>query len=250
MNTIIIEDENLAAEKLELLLHEIDPNIQVIAKIESVIKSINWLTTNPEPDLIFLDVQLEDGVCFEIFENVKIKTPIIFTTAFDEYAIKAFSVNSIDYLLKPIDKLALYKALEKLRSLNNPEKKWSNSTNSVQEKLMPGYKTRFFVKIGTHYYSISINDIQCFFIQERSTFIKTIHGKKYDIDYSLDKLQTMIDPADFFRINRNYIININSIQEIFSYSSNRLAVKLKMMDHLDMVVSRDKVTEFKEWLDR
>lgn len=250
MNVLIVEDERLAAEKLEKMLSDINPEIRVLAKLESVIDSINWLNSNKKPDLIFMDIQLDDGICFEIFDSVNIETPIIFTTAYDSYAIKAFQVNSVDYLLKPIEEHALNKALEKYKTIYRASHFHTEKLNILYDQIINNYKTRFFVKIGNHFHSISVDEIQCFLIQERGIFLRTITGKKYDLDYSLDQVQKMVDPAKFFRINRNYLIHIDSIQDIYSYSSNRLGVKLKMLDHLDMIVSRDKVSDFKKWLDR
>ncbi len=250
MNVLIIEDERLAAEKLEKMVRTINPEIRILAKLESVIDSINWLNSNEKPDLIFMDIQLDDGICFEIFDSVNIEIPIIFTTAYDSYAIKAFQVNSVDYLLKPIEKVALFKALEKYKQIYQTNQFQHEKVNILYDQIIQNYKTRFFVKIGNHFHSISVNEIQCFLIQERGTFLRTINGKKYDLDYSLDQVQKLLDPNKFFRINRNYLIHIDSIQDIFSYSSSRLGVKLKMLDHLDMIVSRDKVSEFKKWLDR
>lgn len=250
MKAIIIEDERLAADKLEEMLLKVDPEIEVIARLESVIDSINWLNTHEHPDLIFLDIQLDDGISFEIFDSIKLEVPIIFTTAFNQYAIKAFQVNSVDYLLKPIEEEALQKALNKFRSIHQNQQNQLDKINLLYKQIINNYKTRFFVKIGNHFHSVSVNEIQCFLIQERATFLRTMSGKKYDLDYSLDQLQKLVDPAIFFRINRNYLIHIDAIQDIFSYSSNRLGVKLKMLDHLDMIVSRDKVADFKMWLDR
>jgi len=250
MNVLVIEDERLAAERLEKMLSDISYEIKVMAKLESVIDSINWLNENEKPDLIFMDIQLDDGICFEIFDSVKIETPIIFTTAFDKYAIKAFQVNSVDYILKPIEKHALIKALEKYKSIYRVSQSQNDKLNQLYKQVIQNYKSRFFVKIGNHFSSISVDEIQCFLIQERGIFLRTINGKKYDLDYSLDQLQKHLDPEKFFRINRNYLIHIDSIQDIYSYSSNRLGVKLKMLDHLDMIVSREKVSDFKKWLDR
>ncbi|MCK5281757.1 MAG: response regulator transcription factor [Cyclobacteriaceae bacterium] len=250
MNVLIIEDEHLAASKLEKMLSEIDHEIQVMARLESVLDSINWLNENEKPDLIFMDIQLDDGICFEIFDSVKIETPIIFTTAYDEYAIKAFQVNSVDYLLKPIEEQALSKALGKYKSIYQVNQFQNDKLNILYDQIIQNYKTRFFVKIGNHFHSVSVDEIQCFLIQERGTFLRTFNGKKYDLDYSLDQLQKLVDPNKFFRINRNYFIHIDSIQDIYGYSSNRLGVKLKMLDHLDMIVSREKVADFKKWLDR
>lgn len=250
MKVLIIEDERLAAERLIKLLNETGISIQILKVLDTVEESINWFADNPAPDLVFMDVQLSDGVCFEIFESVKITTPVIFTTAYDKYAIQAFKVNSVDYLLKPVDLDALNKAIEKYHLLFPGQEIGQGKVDQLYQQLVKKYKTRFFVKIGIHFQSVSINDIACFFIRERSTFLKTIVGKNYDLDYSLDQISKMVDPEQFFRINRNYIINLDSIADIISYSTNRLRVKLKNFDHLDLVVSRDKTADFKNWLDR
>jgi DNA-binding LytR/AlgR family response regulator len=250
MRVLIIEDETLAAEKLENMLRSLDSATDVVGKLQSVLESINWLSTNVSPDLIFMDIQLDDGICFEIFEAVKIKTPVIFTTAYDSYAIQAFKVNSIDYLLKPVEKDSLAKALEKYRAIFEKEAPDNEALDQLLGKMVKSYKTRFFVKIGNHFHSIPVDTIDCFYINERATFLKTASGRNYDLDYSLDQVQKLVDPEKFFRINRNYLIHINSIQDIYSYSSSRLGVKIKMLDHLDLIVSREKVTDFKKWLDR
>lgn len=250
MNVLIIEDERPAAEKLEKMVRAIHPKVRILAKLESVIDSINWLNANDKPELIFMDIQLDDGICFEIFDSVKIETPIIFTTAYDTYAIKAFQVNSVDYLLKPIEEQALTKALEKYKQIYQSNQVQNDKLNLLYNQIIQNYKTRFFVKLGNHFHSVSVDEVQCFLIQERGTFLRTNNGKKYDLDYSLDQVQKLLDPSKFFRINRNYLIHIDSIQDIYSYSSSRLGVKLKMLDHLDMIVSREKVADFKKWLDR
>lgn len=250
MRVLIIEDEHLAAEKLEKMLLSLDASIEVAGKLQSVLESVNWLNENPAPDLIFMDIQLDDGICFEIFDAVKITTPIIFTTAYDSYAIKAFKVNSVDYLLKPIDKAALAGALEKFHSLYNKEKPDTKVLEQLLGKMATPYKTRFFVKIGNHFHSIPTDEIDCFFIRDRAVFLKTANGKNFDMDYSLDQVQKRVDPDKFYRINRNYLVNIDAIRDIYSYSSSRLGIKLNMLDHLDLIVSREKVNDFKKWLDR
>jgi DNA-binding LytR/AlgR family response regulator len=249
MKIVIIEDERLAAEKMESLLKQIDAEIEVVGKLESVEESVNWLTTNLIPDLIFMDIQLDDGISFEIFDAVKIEAPVIFTTAFDQYAIRAFKVNSVDYLLKPISREALETALEKYRRVFRPigmEEKLSK----VFEQLAKPWKTRFFVKVGLHFQSVPVEEICCFFVEERCSFLKNQAGKNYALDYSLDQLQKRVDPELFFRINRNFMVNINCIAEIISYSTSRLKLKLKNFNDEGLIVSRDKVPEFKQWLDR
>lgn len=250
MKVVIVEDEKPAAERLERMLLKADPDIIVTAKLESVSESINWLHAHERPDLIFLDIQLDDGISFEIFESVKPDVPIIFTTAYDQYAIKAFEVNSVDYLLKPIEEEALGKALNKFRTLYPVKSDSVEKLNLLIKQMVSPYKTRFFVRTGDHFQSVAIDEIQCFLIRERGTFLKTANGKTYAIDLSLDQVQNQVDPARFFRINRNFLICIDAIQDIYSYTSNRLGVKLKMLDHLEMIVSRERVADFKNWLDR
>lgn len=247
MKVVIVENEQLAAEKLIGLIKNIQPEVEVIQVLETVEEAVNWFTQNISPDLIFMDIQLDDGISFEIFDAVKITAPIIFTTAYDEYAIRAFKVNSIDYLLKPIEKDALDQALQKFKSqfaVNNLEDKVERIINQINTK----YKTRFFIKIGVRFKSIPIENICCFFVQERNTFLKTDAGKNFDLDDSLDQLQKRVDPNLFFRINRNFLVNINYIDEIISYSANRL--KLIIKHNEDIIVSRDKVSDFKQWMDR
>lgn len=251
MKVLIIEDEHLAADKLSRMLHDLDPEIQVLAILESVAESADWLASHPPPDLIFMDIQLEDGISFEIFDSVKITTPVIFTTAYNEYAVKAFKVNSVDYLLKPYTSRDLMTAVDKYKRLHSGMNTQSAKIDYLYRQLVREYKNRFFVKIGTHYHSVSVDEIACFFIRERASFIKTKVGKNLDIDYSLDQVQKLVDPTRFFRINRNYIINIDSISDIISYSSSRLKIVLRNFEHLDdLLVSREKTNDFKKWLDR
>ena len=250
MKVVIIEDESLAAEKLHSLLIQVDSRIEVLDVLESVLESINWFSQNAMPDLIFMDIQLDDGISFEIFDAIKIEAPIIFTTAFDKYAIRAFKVNSVDYLLKPIELESLQMAISKFKKMFSENVKIEAKISQVFEQLSKNYKTRFFIKIGTRFQSIQVSEICCFFVEERNTFLRTQKGKTYDLDNSLEQLQKLIDPKVFFRINRNYMVNINCIGEIISYSTNRLKLKLTGENNDDLIVSRDKVSEFKRWMDR
>jgi DNA-binding LytR/AlgR family response regulator len=251
MNVLIIEDEKPAAEKLKQLLKKLNHNIIVCDILETVEQSINWFTHNPAPDLVFMDIQLDDGICFEIFNEITIETPVIFTTAYDEYAIQAFKVNSIDYLLKPLDTASIETAIRKFEKVFRPKEKINEKLEQLYNQLLNTYKTRFFIKIGSRYRSVQIEEIAYFYINERCTFLKTHSGKEYDIDYSLEQLEKLVDPQYFFRINRNYLINIESISEILSYSTNRLRLKLKNdPEKEDLVVSRDKIREFKKWMDK
>lgn len=250
MKVLIIEDEQPAAHKLIRLLEEADKQIEVIDVLASIEQTINWLAVHPGPELIFMDIQLEDGISFEIFETCKIQTPVIFTTAYDEYALKAFKVNSIDYLLKPIAPDDLKTALDKFNVLHRQQANYSR-LESIISQLQPKTKERFLIKIGEHYRSVQTLSIHCFFIMERNTFIQTDTGKTYPIDYSLDRIEQLVDPGQFFRINRNFIVNFSAIQDILIYSSGRLKIILNgWTDKEDILVSRERVTEFKEWMDR
>ncbi len=250
MRVVIIEDESLAAEKLHRLLNEADSNIEVLQILESVEESINWFSQNTMPDLIFMDIQLDDGISFEIFDSVKIDAPVIFTTAFDEYAIRAFKVNSVDYLLKPIELQSLEKAISKFKNIYSENISFEAKISQVFQQLSKNYKSRFFIKVGMRFQSVQVENICCFFVEERNTFLRTQNGKTYDLDNSLEQLQKLIDPNLFFRINRNYLVNINCINEIISYSTTRLKLKLKGVNSDNLIVSRDKVSEFKQWMDR
>lgn len=249
MKVLIIEDEKPAAHKLKRLLGEINPDIEIIDVLKSVEDSINWFLHNPKPDLIFMDIQLEDGICFEIFEKKPIHTPIIFTTAYDEYTLKAFKVNSIDYLLKPIDSDELKNAIDKF-NMHYKQTDYSRFEFIINQ-LQSNTKERFLIKIGEHYKSIQTSNINCFYIKERCNFIHVDKGKNYPIDYSLDKIEQLVDSKSFFRINRNFIINFSAIRDIIAYSSNRLKIMLKdWIEKEDIIVSRERVFDFKEWIDR
>ena len=245
----IIEDEKPAVEKLKQLLSNTGENIRIEHIMGSVEDSVNWLSNHPAPDLIFMDIQLSDGISFEIFESVKITSPVIFTTAFDAYAIRAFKVNSIDYLLKPIDSELLANAIKKFKD-HHP----TGSANQIAQIIseMPvRYKSRFLIKTGVHFKSVAVSDIESFFIQERSTFLLTKEVKTLDIDYSLDQLEKMVDPEDFFRANRNYLINIHFIKDMIGYSGSRIKVKMLYGNYPDpIIISRERVNAFKIKMDR
>ncbi len=252
MNILIVENEQPAAYKLRRLLNRIDDKITIAGVTETVEGTVNWLQNNLRPDLIIIDIQLDDGLCFEIFETIEIYTPVIFTTAYNEYMLQAFKLNSIDYLLKPVQEDALRNALDKFKDLHF--KLPGDILKQLMSELSKQYKTRFLIKIGSHYKSIQVNDICCFYILERATFIRTFSGKEYAIDSSLDNLQKIVDPDKFFRINRNCLVYINAISDILSYSSSRLQLrfneKIPSINDDYLVVSRDKVNEFKKWIDK
>ena len=249
MKVLIIEDEQFAAMKLIRLLKEIDSTIEIVEIIGSVAGTANWLRSNSFPDLMFMDIQLEDGLCFEIFEKIEIKIPVIFITAYDEYTLKAFKVNSVDYLLKPIKPFELKNALDKYSQLHNRID--FAGIEMALKHLQPKQKERFLIKVGEHYKSVEIATIVCFYVKERCNFIHINTGRNYAIDYSLDKIEELVGSKMFFRINRNMIVNFSSIQDILAYSSSRLKILLKSWTEPDeLLVSRDRVTEFKLWMDR
>jgi DNA-binding LytR/AlgR family response regulator len=251
MNILIIENEKPATDKLIRLLMKIDKSINILGVIETVEGAINRLQENPQPDLILMDIQLDDGLCFEIFETANIDIPVIFTTAYDEYILKAFKVNSIDYLLKPIEEGLLNSALTKFKKLYADKDPFKRDFKQILFEFRNQFKSRFLIKIGDKYRSVPIGEISHFHINERSVFLSDLQGKDYGIDYSLEQLQTMLDPRKFFRINRECIVNLESISLMYSYSSSRLQLTLKNIEKSDLfVVSRDKVSEFKRWIDR
>jgi DNA-binding LytR/AlgR family response regulator len=250
MNILIVENEKPAIAGLIQLLRKIDNSINILGTTESVESTINWLQNNPVPDLIFMDIQLDDGICFEIFETIKLDVPVIFITAYDKYMLSAFKVNSVDYILKPIEETALTSAIEKFKTIHYKGTIANETIKQLFKEINKGYKNRFLIKVGEHYKSIEIGEICCFYILERATFIKTLSDRDYSLDYSLDYLQRTIDPEFFFRINRNCIVNINEIKDIISFSSSRLKIQLTHQPPDELIVSKDKVSDFKKWIDK
>jgi len=251
MTILIIENEKPAADKLVRILMKIDRSISILGVIETVEEAINRLQENPQPDLILMDIQLDDGLCFEIFESINVEIPVIFTTAYDEYTLKAFKVNSIDYLLKPIDEGLLKSALVKFKKLYADKDPFKRDFKQLLYEFRNQYKSRFLIKIGDKFKSVPAGEISHFHINERSVFLSDYQGKDYGIDYSLEQLQGMLDQRKFFRINRECIVNIEAIAMMYSYSSSRLQLTVKSREKSDLfVVSRDKVSEFKRWIDR
>ena len=248
MNVIIIEDELPAIQKLSDYLHKYDATIDIIhtcESIESAVKILGQLTV--EVHLIFMDIQLSDGLSFEIMEQIDIQYPIIFTTAYDEYAIDAFKLNSIDYLLKPISYTALSSSLKKYKRLSMPQ---VNSIKSViQEFKKKKYKDRFLVKLGNKINTISINDVAVIYAEGRTVYLITTQAQKFIIDYKIEQLTDILNPAIFNRINRSAIIQIKAIKEIIMYSNSRLKIEPTVSIQKELIVSREKVNEFKSWLE-
>jgi len=252
MKVLIIEDELSASKRIKKMILSIDPLIEISGIIESVEDGIAWLGSHADPDLILADIQLSDGTSFEIFKKVPVECPVIFTTAYDEYALEAFKVNSIDYLLKPIDQDALKKSIEKYNRLKEA---WSDENTSKIESLLrsidlkkPAYKSRFLVKSGQSMLTIEVKDIPYFFIDNQLVFIVSKGDRKYLIEHTLDELENFLDPNFFFRINRQMIVSLNAIKKIHPYFNSRLKLDLEPSFPNDVLVSRKKVNQFKGWL--
>ena len=253
LKILIIEDEAPASEKLERYLLKYNPAIQVVAKLISVEESVQWLKEKQSGvDLIFMDIQLTDGLSFAIFDQVKVEKPVIFITAYNEYALDAFKVNSIDYLLKPVTYNDLLVSLTKLENLKNQLNWNSTQVEAIKEALGPSgksYKNRFMVKLGDHIKSITADQISLFFADGRDVYLVTNQQRKFIIDFTLEALEEILDPKIFFRTNRSYILNIESIQDVIVYSNSRLKITPSVKWDPEIVVSREKVNPFKEWFD-
>ena len=251
MRIVIIEDEKPAARRLQRMLNEMDLEVQVM--LHSVEESIQWFLQNEHPDLILLDIQLSDGLSFEIFNEVQIDSNIIFTTAYDEYALKAFKLNSIDYLLKPIDDEELRNAIEKYQKFSMKENKIQFDMEQIKKLLVnpleKNYKKRFTIKVGQHLKIVNTSAIECFYSESKATFLHTIKGKNYILDETLEQIEGQLDPVKYFRVSRKFIVNMDFIKDIISYTNSRLQVKLDHFNELEIIVSREKVKEFKQWLE-
>lgn len=252
MNVLIIEDEILNAEHLTRMLQKIDDSIIILDTLDSIKKSIKFLEKNNSLDLIFLDVHLSDGISLEIFNSIKIDIPIIFTTAYDEYALRAFKLNSVDYLLKPIGIEDLKNAIEKFKKFSFPTLKTNQQLNihNAADIITQNYKSRFMVKIGDSFSSIKVEDASFFIAEDGITLLVTNEGKRYAIDYSIENLESLIKPQNYFRINRKVLVNIEKILQVSTYFNSRLKIQLKHLDADDSIVSRERVGDFKQWLDK
>lgn len=249
MNVIILEDETRAASHLARLLAVLSPEMKIVATLETVRDSVTFLLNNPEIDLIFSDVQLADGLSFDLFRQIPLKCPIIFTTAYDHYAIEAFKTNGIDYLLKPIEEERLLQALEKVRKFT-PSFALDMILALANASVNKNYKSRFMVKTGDKIKSIPVNEILAFYSLEKATFILTSDKRNYCIDYSLDQLDTILDPAVCFKISRKYIVTMQACTTILAWSNSRLRLKIEGIDDNEIIVARERVQDFKSWLDR
>lgn len=255
MRVLIIEDERSASDFLTHLIKKYDESITIIGTLRTVASSVEWFGREQHPNLAFVDIQLADGLSFEIFERVQVQCPVIFTTAYQEYAIQAFRVNSIDYLLKPIDPAHLARAMEKYRANTNghiaqPPSELTDRILKAMELITPQGKTRFVVKVGVHLRSVPTAGIICFCSLDKSTFLVEREGKQYDMDLSLDQLEEQVNRRGFFRINRNFLINRDFITDVIAYSGSRFKIKLKGYEHDDLLVSRKRASEFRVWLEQ
>lgn len=251
MNVLIIEDEKPSARYLQRMLEKQDVNVSQM--LHSVGEAVEWFQNNEHPDLIFLDIQLSDGLSFEIFDVVDVQSAIIFTTAFDEYALQAFKLNSIDYLLKPIDPEELKTAVNKYRCFkpnpNNVQFNFEDIKKLLINPMERDYKKRFTTKIGQHIKMISVDEIECFYSENKGTYAHTIDGRDYLLETTLEQLEQELSPETFFRISRKFYININSIKDIISYTNSRLELKLNSYKEKDVIVARERVKDFKLWLE-
>jgi len=251
MNVLLIEDEEAAAARMQKMLRQIEPGINILAITDSIESSVYWLNKNPAPDLIFSDIHLADGSSFEIFKAVEVTSPVIFTTAFDQYALEAFKVNSIDYLLKPVKAAELESSLQKWKKLHQQNQAPALDYQKLLAALQPSQPTfqkRLVIRYGPHIKTVEVAEVAYFFTQEKVTFLCTFEGKKLPVDFTLDELEETLEPATFFRINRQFIINVKAIGSMFSYSKSRVKIGLNPATEIETIVSTERAAAFKNWL--
>jgi|SRR5579871_1405399 len=251
MKAVIIEDEPLASERLRLLLAQYDRDTTITATLESVDEAVKWFSMNPLPDIIFSDIQLSDGSAFEIFQKKRINVPVIFTTAYDQYALDAFKLLSIDYLLKPVSYDSLTNAIDKLKKLHAPSLMLAEDFSEVFKMLkrqLPQYKSRFNGKVGNKIFFIDTKNIHLFYAESKVVYLVSFDGAKYIVDYTLEQLEELLDPSCFFRINRSMIVNIYAINQVRPYDNNRLQIVLNGANKAaELIVSRERVLDFRKW---
>lgn len=256
MRILLVEDEILAVERLSNMIHQYDSNIEIVAQFDSVRETVLFLNTRPDIDLAFFDIQLADGLSLDIFKQTKLSCPVIFTTAYNEYAIQAFKINAIDYLLKPISFKDLSHAFSQFKDLKSqyftsPKALDSALIQQLMEKMTKQYKNRFIVKIGSKIASIPIETVLYFYSEHKTTYLKTTAFKKHAINYTLEELEGLLNPNHFFRLNRQFITSLPAIIEVSVYSNSRLKVNLLDLQRKDSIlVGRDSVRDFKVWLDK
>ena len=253
MRVVVFEDEKLASERLIELIQELRPSVEIAASLKSVEAALLWLENNQEPDLIVSDIQLLDGSSFEIFKQHPTKCPVIFTTAYDDYAIKAFEVNSVDYLLKPIQKQKLSDALDKYEERVGSQSGQRLDIEKIREVIQGSnvqYKSRFLVKFGQRIKAISVEQIAYFFSQDKLSYLVTFEGKKLPLDQTLEELEAVLDPKNYFRVNRKFIVHFDSVSDIHPYFKGRVKIDLQPNSDEDIVISSEKTPLFKQWLDQ
>ncbi|MGE5439519.1 MAG: LytR/AlgR family response regulator transcription factor [Bacteroidota bacterium] len=253
MKVLIIEDEVLTSRRMKQLIESADESVEVVATLDSIEASVEWFSGNPHPDLIFMDIQLSDGLCFEIFNRISIDSPIIFTTAFDEYAIQAFRVNSIDYLLKPVKAEDLKRSLEKFNRLKSHALPAAKEIQEVLKKIglnQQVYKTGFLIKTGQAFQRVSCREIAYFHSENKLTYIILFSGKKYMTDYTMDTLEGELNPSEFFRISRQFIVSISSVESVHTFFSGSLKLELRPKTADEVIVSRRRASSFREWMDQ
>lgn len=251
MKVLIIEDEIPAAKRLRKLISQYCPEAKVMDVVDSVEGATQWLDTFEKPDLIFMDIQLSDGLSFDIFNQTEVISPVIFTTAYDQYALKAFKVNSVDYLLKPIDPEELQSAFAKFRNLHQQAQEYDRTAiqNLISSITQKGYKERFLVKVGQQLNYVQTKEIAYFYSEEGLVYAMTNTNRRHVLDYTLEQLQDVLDPKIFFRINRKIIVSVEAIHKIHTYFNSRLKLELLPRTELEAIVSRERVGDFKSWLD-
>lgn len=255
MKILIIEDEALAAERLTSLIHRYDSTIQITEVLPSVESAIAWFNSHSQPDLLLVDIQLSDGLCFEIFRTVQVICPVIFTTSYDQYALEAFDVNSISYLLKPVKYQQLVHSLNKLEELKKTLSRQTNlpDIESIIKKIATGsdkYKSRFLVKNGINLRAVKTSEIAYFFSEQKISMLMTVAGQKFPVDYSLEEIEMMLNPDAFFRISRKFIVHIDAVKAIHPYFKGRLKVEVQPETQQEIIISSDRTPGFKEWLDK
>lgn len=251
MDVVIIEDEMLAAERLQTLIKNYDASINVVAVLESIEETVQWLHSKPHPDLLFVDIHLSDGHSFEIFKRIQLQKPVIFTTAFDNYALDAFHLFSIDYILKPVTAAALAAAMNKYKSLATlAAVNYSILSDAVKENFNTRYKNRFLAKVGQRTFFLQADEVAYFFADNKIVYLVDKEGNRFIINFTLEKLEPLLDPVDFFRINRKMIVHSKAIEQVKPYFNNRLRLLLKgIKANEEIIISRERVADFKEWAD-
>jgi len=247
MKVLIIEDEHAAARRIKKLVLEIIPEAEIVGHMDTVEGAVKWFNSEQEADFVLMDIQLADGPCFDIFDFVKVDIPVIFTTAYDEYAFQAFKVNAIDYLLKPIKKVDLENAIQKYSTITKG-KEFNSGYQEIKKLLQPEKPKRFMVKLGSQIRLISMDQVAYFYTENKITFLTSWKGKRYPIDHTLEKIEEMMNPGEFFRINRQFIIHINAIQGMQVYSKSRFKVELEPDCSLDAIVSAERSSRFRKWV--